>query len=265
MNRWVRQFAAGFALVTSLAGAEANAAQQTTNLLFDASNVRQLPADALPKIVSLTPAEGQMEVDPGLKEVVVVFDRDMQPGFSWTGGGPEFPGDTNGRPVWKDARTCTMPVKLEPGRFYRFGINSASHQNFRATNGMPVRPRASYFVTKGASEEVKARARRPKVVAMNPPNGAAGVDPNVEEIRVTFDIPMGAGFSFTGAGSSQYPEARDGQRPRWSEDQKTAILPVRLKPGTEYRLGINSPTRSNFQSTNGVPVEPLIYSFKTRP
>jgi len=243
---------------------QAPAAEQTAQIPIDSSQVQRLAPNALPKVASITPAEGALDVDPNLKEIVVVFDREMQPGFSWTGGGPEFPGDTNGRPVWKDARTCVMPAKLEPGRFYRFGLNSPSHQNFRSTDGMPLRPKMFYFVTSGATDEVKARTKRPQIVATNPPNGATDADPATREIRVTFDMPMAPGFSFTGGGSAQFPPIRQGERPSWSEDRKTAILPVELKPHTEYRLGINSPTRSNFQSTNGIPAEPVIYSIKTR-
>jgi hypothetical protein len=36
-----------------------------------------------------------------------------------------------------------------------------------------------------------------------------------------------------------------------------------LKPNAQYRLGLNSPSFKNFQSAGGVPLEPVVYTFKT--
>src|SRR5262249_3891782 len=44
-----------------------------------------------PKILFTKPADGAKDVDPGLAEITVTFDQDMEEGFSWTGSGPEFP------------------------------------------------------------------------------------------------------------------------------------------------------------------------------
>jgi len=82
------------------------------------SNDREGP----PRIVSATPAAGATEVDPATSEIVVTFDRDMGRGFSWTGGGPDYPPTAAGRkPHWRDARTAVLPVKLEAGHYYRVG------------------------------------------------------------------------------------------------------------------------------------------------
>jgi hypothetical protein len=37
-----------------------------------------------------------------------------------------------------------------------------------------------------------------------------------------------------------------------------------LEPGKAYRLGLNSPSFRNFASREGVPLEPVVYRFKTR-
>jgi hypothetical protein len=76
---------------------------------------------------------------------------------------------------------------------------------------------------------------------------------------------MAGGFSWCQAGDDDhdFPKIPDGQRPRWTEDKKTAILPVQLKPGMTYRVILNAPGYNNFQSANGVPLAPVTYTFKT--
>ena len=151
-----------------------------------------------PRILASTPRTGDTEVDPGLHQVTVTFDRDMDTGgYSWTGGGPEFPGREDQRPQWRDHRTCVLPVKVEAARYYRVGINAPSFQNFRSATGVAVIPTAIHFTTKGASLELKRRATHPQIVALAPRNGARDVDPSLTELRVTFNVPMGDGFSWT--------------------------------------------------------------------
>lgn len=218
----------------------------------------------VPQVVATWPAVGAVDVDPAKSEIIVIFDRDMGRGMSWTGGGPEFPPIAEGkRPVWRDRRTCVLPVKLDKGQYYRVGINSDSFQNFQSTQGVPVRPSAIYFVTQGASEELKNRVRRPEIVSLTPPNGAKDVDPGLREIRVTFNVPMGEGCSWVGGGAN-FPTIPPGKRPSWSADGKTCVLPVELKPGWDYRLGLNSASFKNFATAAGVPLEPVVYTFRTR-
>jgi hypothetical protein len=218
-----------------------------------------------PRIVSTIPAVGATEVDPAITELVVVFDRDMAGGFSWTGGGPDYPPIAQGqRPHWRDKRTAVLPVKLEVGHYYRVGINSKNHKNFKSTVGVPALPTAFYFTTQGASDELKSKAQKPVVLEMSPANGATQVDPGTTELRVTFSVPMGHGYSWTGGGP-EYPPIAEGRKPQWTEDQRTCILPVKLEPMHKYRLGLNSPSHKNFQSANGVPLDPVVYTFQTGP
>jgi len=223
-------------------------------------------ADAAePQIAKTTPASGATDVDPGLKEIAVTFDRDMDKGgMSWTGGPPEFPPlDESCKPGWRDARTCVLPVKLKPGTMYRVGINSMSHKNFKSAEGVAVKPAVISFTTKGAGAEVQQQLRAPQVVSLEPKNGASDVDPKLGEIKATFDIPMGSGYSWTGGGPS-FPKIIDGKKPSWSSDAKTCTLPVSLEPGRDYQLGLNSASHNDFQSKSGVPLAPVAYKFRTR-
>lgn len=218
-----------------------------------------------PEVVSISPSIGATEVDPSTKEITLTFDRDMQGGFSWTGGGPDFPPSPEGEKAhWRDKRTCVLPVTLERARYYRVGVNSKSFQNFRSAQGVACRPFAIYFTTQGASEDLKIKTVKPKIVAVNPAHGATDVDPGLTQITITFNVPMGEGFSWTGGGPS-YPKIPKGKQVYWTEDKKTCVMPVELKPNWEYSLGLNSEMHNNFQSVAGVPLDPHTFSFRTRP
>lgn len=253
-KHWLLSTAAACGTVAMVSFAQAQAGQ----------NPGASDSPGPPRIVATSPKVGETEVKPNLKEITVTFDRDMQPGFSWTGGPPDFPSGPEGqKPHWLDKRTCVLPVQLQAARYYRVGINSTSYQSFRSADGIPAQTSAIYFTTVGASGTLKRKASRPIIVGLVPRNGAADVDPNLKELRVTFNVPMAEGFSWTGGGE-QFPPIPAGKKPFWSEDHKTCILPVELKPGWEYHLGLNSPSHKNFQSSGGVALDPVNYTFKTR-
>jgi hypothetical protein len=42
----------------------------------------------------------------------------------------EYP-EVTGDPFFPDLQTCTLPVKLEPGKTYAIGINGPDHKNFQ--------------------------------------------------------------------------------------------------------------------------------------
>ena len=99
-------------------------------------------------------------------------------------------------------------------------------------------------------------------MSVTPAIGAQDVSPDLKELRVTFNVPMGEGFSWTGGGP-EFPTIPEGKKPFWTEDHKTCVLPVELKPNSQYRLGLNSPSFKNFKSADGVPLAPVVYTFKT--
>jgi hypothetical protein len=166
-----------------------------------------------------------------------------------------------------------LPVKLQAGHRYRVGINSPSHQNFSSDLGVAAKPSAISFTTQaasgtadskpqGTSGATESKTQLPKIVKLSPPNGAQDVSPDLTELRVTFDIPMGGGFSWCGDGP-QFPKIQEGKRPTWIDGGKTCVLPVKLESGVEYEIGLNSESHKNFKSADGVPLEPVLYTFKT--
>jgi beta-lactamase regulating signal transducer with metallopeptidase domain len=222
------------------------------------------PHPGPPRIVATNPPQGARDVDPNLTEITVTFDRDMATtGWSWTGGGDLYP-ETTGAPHYRTARTAVLPVKLEAGRLYRVGINSSSHRNFRSVDGMPTPPRAIWFCTEGAGDEDLAFLEPPKPIEIVPAPGTMDVDPDLAEIRITFDQPMGGGRSVTGGGDT-FPPMAEGGTFAWSDDRKTLSFPVALEPDHEYYFGINSFSHVNFQSDHGVPAPWTRVPFHTAP
>ena len=110
---------------------------------------RAAPAAAAhaPQVVAIEPADAS-EVDAGLDQIRVVFDRPMQDGsWSLVGGGPSFP-EVTGRPSYDDAgKVWTVAVKLEPGRSYQFMLNSDRFHGFRTREGVPLAPVTVRFKT----------------------------------------------------------------------------------------------------------------------
>ncbi len=102
----------------------------------------------------------------------------------------------------------------------------------------------------------------PRVVALSPKNGATGVDPNLKEIKVTFDRPMNtSGWSFCQKSDVDFPETLS--KPSYDESRTVITLPVRLEPGKTYNIYLNSPPYIGFRSAEGGVLESVHYTFTT--
>ena len=103
----------------------------------------------------------------------------------------------------------------------------------------------------------------PKIVSTSPANDAKDVDPTTTEVTVTFDRDMSASFTWNGDGPGFpfVPEVRAFWR-----DQRTCVLPVKLAPGRDYRIGLNtfSPNYQSFRSAKGARAMPMTIRFSTR-
>jgi hypothetical protein len=101
----------------------------------------------------------------------------------------------------------------------------------------------------------------PRVVQIVPENGATNVDPELDTITITFSEPMtDRSWSVTGGGDN-YPDIKS---IFYKEDCTVLVIKVDLKPGWTYRFGLNSPSHKNFVSRKGVPLEPMLVTFKTK-
>ncbi|HYD01112.1 MAG TPA: DUF4932 domain-containing protein [Phycisphaerales bacterium] len=97
----------------------------------------------LPAVKSVTPdvrGSAGRNVDPAAKEIVIEFDRPMRGSVSLVGDPKALPRLT-GSPWWSsDGRTCTLPVRLEPGRRYTLKLNGPGYRGFCSADGYAMDP-----------------------------------------------------------------------------------------------------------------------------
>jgi hypothetical protein len=107
-------------------------------------------ADNRPKVVSMIPANGAQDVDPGLTAIQVVFDRPMaDKSWSLVGGGPHCPKTGKGAHFDAQRKIWTIPVELKPDWSYEFMLNSETYDAFRSEEGVPLEPVSVTFKTAG--------------------------------------------------------------------------------------------------------------------
>ena len=104
----------------------------------------------------------------------------------------------------------------------------------------------------------------PVVVKTVPEAGAADVDPATAEVTVTFSKEMADGtWSWATVSADTFPGTDDG-RPKYQDDKKTCVLPVKLEPGKTYAVWVNSPKFRNFKDAAGTPAVPYLLAFQTK-
>lgn len=112
------------------------------------------------------------------------------------------------------------------------------------------------------SQTISLESAPPVVVKTVPVAGVEDVDPGLTELRVTFSKPMlGGSWSWSTWGQENFP-AMTGQ-PRYLDDGRTCVLPVRLEPGKFYATWLNSEKFGNFKDRDGRPAVPYLLTFKT--
>jgi len=103
-----------------------------------------------PRVVTTSPPNGSLNVDPDLKEISVTFNEEMRDGnWSWAYTvKSRFP-DIIGTPFYSDNSTKNrLPVKLESNKDYEIWINSEKFRNFKDKSGNPAIPFRLVFKTK---------------------------------------------------------------------------------------------------------------------
>lgn len=115
-------------------------------IVFIAAHVCAAP----PKVVITTPDNGEIDVDPAMRQIQVDFDQPMNPdSFSVVGGGPTFP-TIGGKPKWLTPKTLAIPVTLKPGQEYTLSLNSDTFKGFRNRAGDPLEWYPVRFKTRDA-------------------------------------------------------------------------------------------------------------------
>jgi len=129
----------------------ANAKASTGKSSRSAKSPARVTKPGMPRVIRTSPKAFAKNVDPALDKITVKFNQEMRDGsWSWTGGGDTYPERTGQIYYDQDKKTCTMPVKLQPGKVYWVGINSPSHKNFKTPDRTPAKRYVILFATKTA-------------------------------------------------------------------------------------------------------------------
>ena len=113
------------------------------------------------------------------------------------------------------------------------------------------------------AQEVTLDTARPVVIKSVPESGSAAVDPSLTEIRVTFSKEMQPGvWSWGLINKESYPGTSES--PRYLDDKRTCVLPVKLAPGKTYAVWINTEKLQNFKDPKGLVAVPYLLVFKTK-
>src|SRR4051794_16481114 len=96
------------------------------------------------------------------------------------------------------------------------------------------------------AEEITVDKARPVVIRSVPEAGSGAVDPSITEIRVTFSKEMQpGGWSWGMIDKETYPGTAEA--PKYLDDKRTCVLPVKLQPGKTYAVWINTEKLQNFK------------------
>ena len=162
----------------------------------------------------------------------------------------------------------TEQLKKEVGRGFRWTPGLADLLAEYATSRDTYKtfeefmPRVAEYLNAAATEQEAKAARAPKVVAIDPPNGATDLDAAaVTKLVITFDRPMrDQSWSIVGGG----PMMPKLGRPTYDAARKVLTVPVTLDPGRQYRFGLNGARFMCFQSADGVPLDPVGVTWTTK-
>ncbi|GLX86857.1 hypothetical protein tloyanaT_31100 [Thalassotalea loyana] len=103
---------------------------------------------------------------------------------------------------------------------------------------------------------------KPVVVASSPMAGTSTVSPSTKEITIQFSKEMMTNkmWSVVKVEHGNFPDITHDV---YFKDDRTFVIPVKLKANTVYAFSINSKNKGGFRDVNGKKAQPYLVSFKT--
>lgn len=148
-------------IATKLAAAAMMLSLLATSVLAMAAELAsaEITATTLPPVVIKTvPEAGSLEVPAGEFEIKITFSKAMtDQSWSWCTVWDNSTPEGIEAPKYDDQRkTCSLRVKLEPGKVYGYWLNTKKFQNFRDQQGRSAVPYLLTFSTSGQALEAEA-------------------------------------------------------------------------------------------------------------
>ena len=114
------------------------------------------------------------------------------------------------------------------------------------------------------SEAPTVATMPPVVVETVPRSGATEVDPDLNEISVTFSKDM-MNESWSWSTVWKDSGAAITSKPRYLKNKRTCVARVKLEPGRTYGYWLNSQKFGNFKDEDGRSAVPYLLVFGTKP
>ncbi len=207
------------------------------------------PAGGVPVVVRTTPACFAGDVPASLASLTVTFNQKMVDGnWSWVQRYKDKFPKTTGKASFDAAqKTCSLPVKLEPGKVYWIEFNSPPYTSFRSVGGAIARRHALVFATKSADgkatkipDDLAAEAKK-----INAP--AAGESPEAVKAAIAVAgkwlalVDEGKYAESWGISAAYVKQAVT--KEKWNASMKAARMPLgKLKSrkllATHYRTSL---------------------------
>jgi len=119
------------------------------------------------------------------------------------------------------------------------------------------------FDSQSQAQDMTLQTAPPVVVKTVPESGAKEIDPGLSEIKITFSKDMqGHSWSWSTAWQKSTPDASGA--PKYLDDKRTCVLPVKLESGKVYGYWLNSEKFHNFKDSDGRPAVPYLLVFRTK-
>lgn len=114
---------------------------------------------------------------------------------------------------------------------------------------------------RGAKSIPMTQASVPMIVATDPAQGSV-IAPGPFQLSVTFDQPMGEGYSFVQVSPDSFPQCE--HRASRSPDQRTFTMRCFAEAGKSYEVWFNRPPYMNFRASSGAAAHPTRLLFSVR-
>jgi Bacterial Ig-like domain len=220
-------------------------------------------ADPL-KLISTSPEFWATNVNaPSQKKISLTFDQRLRSRLTdWVGLDVLSPPSDLQTTFSPDQMSCSIDVHLDPGRVYICALNGRGIPGvgFQTEKGAPLPPTFLVFQTAGTPTPDDAP---PRVKGIIPTNGGQ-IDPaRTRAIVITFDQPMGTKKHGLHVFENNSPVDLSKVPFTYSPDGRTFTLPYNFRPGTQYRLELNSVSDVGFSRANRIPLWPVQISFTT--
>ena len=139
----------------------------------------------------------------------------------------------------------------------------------KTTPAAPEAPAAKAQATAAVDKKannglISVATSPPVVVSTVPPAGSTDVDAAATtELKVTFSKDMETGnFSWVQFGKDTFPKTTG--KPKFLDDKRTCVLPVKLEPGHPYVIWLNKAPYDSFMDTDSHKSVPYLLVFETK-